>query len=267
MPLTPRDSRHSVFSAAAELFSARGFDGVGVDDIAHVARVNKAMIYYHFADKLSLYREVVRDMLRTVGTMAIGDRRRAQTCRPDKSAPTSSPGFVQLTDERPWFPTLMLREIAEGAPHLDPETLALMKTVFTAFARILTEGQQAGLFRPINPMLAYMSILGPLLLNAARERAAAAPGRIDLPMFVDGPARRSDRPHAARPRSADARHRSRDDTACQTPRLSVSIAAAAVAVWRAPKPPPSNRFACPATSRPPRSGWRRRRAAASSRSP
>jgi hypothetical protein len=81
----------------------------------------------------------------------------------------------------------MLREISEGAPRLDPDTLALMKTVFQAFGRILADGQQAGLFRPINPVLAYMSILGPLLLNAARERAAATPGRIDLPMFADVP--------------------------------------------------------------------------------
>jgi AcrR family transcriptional regulator len=181
----PRDSRHSVFSAAAELFSARGFDGVGVDDIAHVARLNKAMIYYHFDDKLALYREVVRDMLRTVGTMAIGV---ADAPRPaDQRVTDFVAGLVQLTDERPWFPTLMLREIAEGAPRLDPETLTLMKTVFMAFARILSDGQQAGLFRSINPVLAYMSILGPLLLNAARERAAAAPGRIDLPMFLEVP--------------------------------------------------------------------------------
>ena len=138
MPPTPRDSRHSVFSAAAELFSARGFDGVGVDDIAHVARLNKAMIYYHFDDKLSLYREVVRDMLRTVGTMAIGV---ADAPRPaDQRLADFVAGLVQLTDERPWFPTLMLREIAEGAPRLDPETLSLMKTVFTAFARILDRG-------------------------------------------------------------------------------------------------------------------------------
>ena len=70
-----RDTRADVFLAAAELFSARGFDGVGVDDIAHVARLNKAMIYYHFDDKLALYREVVRDMLRAVGTPRRRDRR------------------------------------------------------------------------------------------------------------------------------------------------------------------------------------------------
>ena len=61
------DTRTAVFQAAAAEFSARGFDGVGVDDIADRAKVNKAMIYYHFADKLALYRAVVGDMLATIG--------------------------------------------------------------------------------------------------------------------------------------------------------------------------------------------------------
>ena len=180
-----RDTRADVFNAAAELFSARGFDGVGIDDIAHAARLNKAMIYYHFEDKLALYRDVVRDMLRTFGTLV------AEIA--DRPVPASEriaafiAGMVHMADERPWFPPLMLREISEGAPRLDPETLALMKTVFMAFHRILADGTHAGLFRPINPILAYMSIIAPILLNAARERAALRPGRIDLPMFVEVP--------------------------------------------------------------------------------
>ena len=181
----PRDSRTDVFTAAAELFSARGFDGVGVDDIAHAARLNKAMIYYHFESKRALYCEVVQDMLRAVGTIAIEAADRPEPA--DTRLSVFIAGLIQMADQRPWFPPLMLREISEGAPRLDPDTLALMKTVFVAFARMLDDGQQAGLFRPINPVLAYMSVLGPILLNAARERAAARPGRVDLPMFAEVP--------------------------------------------------------------------------------
>ncbi len=180
-----RDTRADLFSAAADLFSARGFDGVGVDDIAHAARVNKAMLYYHFHDKLALYREIVRDMLRHVGTHVA--QIAASPLSPDERLAHFVASFVQLADQRPWFPPLMLREMSEGAPRLDPDTLALMRTVFESFARILVDGQRAGSFRPINPVLAYMSILGPLLLNAARERAGARPGRLDLPMFVEVP--------------------------------------------------------------------------------
>jgi len=178
-------TRDAVFLAAAETFSAHGFDGVSVDAIAARARVNKAMIYYHFDDKLALYREVVRDMLRAVGAriQAI-----ATTTDPaDEKVKAFIAGLVDLSGERPWFPTLMMREIAEGAPRLDLDTLGLMRHVFVTFGGLLAEGQAAGLFRPVNPVLAYMSTIGPLMFNAARERAAAQPGRGHLPMFVEVP--------------------------------------------------------------------------------
>lgn len=176
------DTRTAIFRAAAESFSARGFDGVGVDDIARRARVNKAMLYYHFRGKLGLYREVVRDMLRDAGgrlTLI------AETAEPaDVKLQRFVETFIALVDERPWMPTLMLREMAEGAPRLDPETLGRMRHVFVVFAGILAEGQAAGLFRETHPVLAYMSVIAPMLLNTARERAAARPGRAALPMFA-----------------------------------------------------------------------------------
>jgi AcrR family transcriptional regulator len=175
-------TRTAVLTAASASFSLRGFDGVSVDDIARAAGVNKAMIYYHFKDKLALYRHIVRDLLREAGARATAI---ADTPAPaDEKVARFIEQFVDLTDSRPSFPTMMLREISEGAPHLDPDTLALIRTVFAAFGRILSEGQQSGLFRPVHPVLAYMSILGPLLFNAARERVAAVPGRDHLPMFV-----------------------------------------------------------------------------------
>jgi len=184
-PSTAVTTRAAVFQAAAAAFSDRGFDGVGVDEIAAIAGVNKAMIYYHFTDKLELYREVVRDMLRdaSVRVTAIAESDRPAPLRLE----TFIAAFVEMADARPWFPTLMLREMAEGGPRLDPDTLVLMRSVFVAFARIVQEGQATGAFRSVNLVLAYMSTIGPLLLNAARERAARQPGRSDLPMFVEVP--------------------------------------------------------------------------------
>ena len=89
----PEETRRAIFAAAAEPFSRRGFDGVVVDDIARAARVNKAMIYYHFDDKLGLYREIVQDMLREAGDADDGDRRRRRIARragSRASSPSSS---------------------------------------------------------------------------------------------------------------------------------------------------------------------------------
>jgi AcrR family transcriptional regulator len=180
--VTSLSTRDAVFQAAASLFSARGFDGVSVDDIAAAAEVNKAMIYYHFEDKLALYRSVVADMLSAVGERVTAIA--AAAVEPQQKLDRFIENFVRLADERPWFPTLMLREIAEGAPHLDLDTLAHIRTVFVSFGRILQEGEAAGVFRKIHPILAYTSIVGPLIMNAARERVAAQPGRQHLPMLM-----------------------------------------------------------------------------------
>lgn len=181
----PPDSRTRVFAAAADLFADRGFDGVGVDDIASASGLNKAMLYYHFDDKLALYRAIVVEMLDAVSEQVAVIA--AEPVPADQRLTAFVRLFVDQAAERPWLPPLMLREMAEGAPRLDIQTFSRMRTVFTNFARILDDGHREGRFRRINPVLAYMSIIAPVLLNGARERAGAAPGRQDYPMFVQVP--------------------------------------------------------------------------------
>ena len=180
-------TRDAVFAAAAAMFSARGFDGVSMDDLARTAAVNKAMIYYHFADKLTLYRAVVGD-----GLKSMGDTVGAIATSPDTPAGKLDrfiEAFVRMTEIRPWMPAVMMREIAEGAPHLDLETLVHMRAIVGGFGAILKQGQEAGVFRAVHPILAYASVVAPIILNAARERVAAQPGRQDqnLPMLVSIP--------------------------------------------------------------------------------
>ena len=182
---SPGATRAAVFAAAADAFSRRGFDGVTIDDIARSAGVNKAMIYYHFAGKLALYRDIVCEMLDEAGARVSAIV--AEPLSPSDKLRRFIAGFIALADSRPYFPPLMLREIAEGALHLDSEILARMRSVFLAFVRVLSEGQASGEFRQVHPVLAYMSVVGPVLINAARERAAAQPGRDQLPMFVPVP--------------------------------------------------------------------------------
>jgi TetR/AcrR family transcriptional regulator len=177
-------TRDAVYGAAATLFSSRGFDGVSMDDIARVAGVNKAMIYYHFADKLALYRSIVSDGLQAMSETAAGIT--AGDFTPHAKLDRFIECFVRMTETRPWMPAMMLREIAEGAPRLDPATMEHMRGVIGSFAAILQQGQQAGAFRQVHPILAYESVVGPIIINAARERVAAQPSRKnqDFPMLV-----------------------------------------------------------------------------------
>jgi TetR/AcrR family transcriptional regulator len=58
---TENDTRADILSAARSVFARRGLDGASVREVAAAARVNNAMIYYHFRDKVELYRAVLSD--------------------------------------------------------------------------------------------------------------------------------------------------------------------------------------------------------------
>ena len=62
-----RISPDRILAAAALEFAERGFAGARVDRIARRARVNKAMIYYHFKSKRALYGALLREMFTLVG--------------------------------------------------------------------------------------------------------------------------------------------------------------------------------------------------------
>lgn len=58
--------RDAILAAALDEFSARGFEGARLDDVAKRAGVAKGTIYLYFRDKETLFQELVRTMLAPV---------------------------------------------------------------------------------------------------------------------------------------------------------------------------------------------------------
>jgi AcrR family transcriptional regulator len=99
---TRRDTQAAVFQAAAQEFAERGFDAARVDRIASRARVNKAMLYYHFGSKQALYDAVLREML-----SAVVARARAIADGPGPADARLDAWIAAIVEEaaaRPWFP-------------------------------------------------------------------------------------------------------------------------------------------------------------------
>src|SRR5215510_14443869 len=114
-------SRARIVRAAAAEFAARGYAGASIDCIARAARLNKAMIYYHFASKAALYREILRDMFGAV-------RARVAEVAASDAAPSEKirryiAAIAGEAEARPHFPPIWLREIAEGGAHIDTTTV------------------------------------------------------------------------------------------------------------------------------------------------
>ena len=55
------DAAQRILTAARQLFTERGFDGVSIRDIAGRAGVSKANVFHHFTNKASLYDAVLED--------------------------------------------------------------------------------------------------------------------------------------------------------------------------------------------------------------
>lgn len=168
-----RVSPDRILAAAAVEFAARGYAGARVDRIARRARVNKAMLYYHFRSKSGLYHELLRRTFRTAGERLAAIAASPQP--PQEQLDRVIAGIAALVQEHPSFPSIMLREIAEGGARLDPETLAALAVLPTTVASIIARGVKTGVFRDVNPLAAYFSMFAPVIFYLA-----AAPIRTEL---------------------------------------------------------------------------------------
>lgn len=176
------ESRQRVWAAAAEAFATRGFDGAKVDEIAAEAGINKAMVYYHFADKITLYRAILQDMFAAVASATAAVRDKGGD--PETQLRRYVGALIHAAEQRPHFPAIWLREIAEDGRHLDEGIFAALRAVLTTLGAILNDGVKAGIWRKVDPFLVQAGVAAPVMLMLAtrkvRERAGlGASGGVD----------------------------------------------------------------------------------------
>ena len=55
------DNKETIMTCALDLFYARGYDGVGVQEIADAAGITKPTLYYYFGSKKGLLQQVLNN--------------------------------------------------------------------------------------------------------------------------------------------------------------------------------------------------------------
>jgi TetR/AcrR family transcriptional regulator len=175
-------TRHRILAAAADEFGAHGFAATTIDRIANRARVNKAMIYYHFPNKRALYAGIIRDVFTPI-TERLGAAM-VEEMPPDRKLDRLIETIVESIDKSTLFLPILLREIADGGAHLGPEELALIAGIFATVSGVIAEGGKQKLFQPVHPALAHFTIVAPLLMFRA---AAPVRARIRALRHIDIP--------------------------------------------------------------------------------
>jgi len=150
--------RARLLEVAQRLFAARGYDAVGVRELAGAAHVSPAMIAYYFRDKAGLLDAVLdrvfERLLAQLGELAAapGGAGLAGLIRV----------YVETIGREPWLPSFILREVIGGNASLRARFAArfparLAPVVLPFLAREKARGE----LRPdLDPVLAILSLIG-----------------------------------------------------------------------------------------------------------
>jgi AcrR family transcriptional regulator len=168
MAKTPRlGTDEALLDVAIQVFSDQGFAGARVDTIADLAKVNKAMIYYHFKSKRGLYQAVLLHLFQ--GVLAGIERVVHDQPDPRRRLILFYAGIARIFSERPALPRIMLREVLSGGAAFDAETAKTLSAIVGFVAHAVEEGVRQGVIRPAHPLVIHFSALAPLLLFFASQ--------------------------------------------------------------------------------------------------
>ena len=157
----PEESRAAILQAAAFEFAEHGIAGARTDTIAREAHVNKALLYYYFKDKETLYGAVLDDafagLKNTVFKVLDSD------LPPRDKILAYAGAYFDFIASNQLYPRLMQREMMrarEGqSPHIEKVIKNYIQPIFLRVSEVLRQGIAEGNFRPVNPAHFVQSIV------------------------------------------------------------------------------------------------------------
>lgn len=178
-------ARQKILDAASAVFAAEGFAGARVDEIAHRAEVNKAMLYYHVGNKQDLYTAV---LTRNFDRMdeALLDAMKIGGSAPDRLRAIIA-GIALALKTIPDHPRIVLREFASGGTDLRPQVLERMEKILGMVRNLLADGVRSEEFRATDPVMTHLTLVGAsLILNAVAplgERVSEIESGVGFPSY------------------------------------------------------------------------------------
>jgi AcrR family transcriptional regulator len=174
----PHATRTALKTAGMALFAQRGFSGATADRIARRAGVNKAMINYHFGGKRGLYSAILRETLAELAGRLHGLN---ESTTPPVEKLHAFVGIVAgLITHAPDLPAMLMRELLAGGDHVEDEVAVFVQLIYSTVKGIVDDGVRGGAFRPVDPLLTHLTLVGSLVFFLAtdefRRRALAASG-------------------------------------------------------------------------------------------
>lgn len=176
----PEQTRAAILQAAVQEFAEAGISGARTDAIAKAAGVNKALLYYYFQDKETLYGAALDHSLSQLSGHMMEVLHRSLP--PGEMIKTYVGTYFDFIAGHPHYRNLMQREMlraAHGSPHMP----RLAKRYFHPLAEKLGEALRAGIasgeFRAIDPQDFISSMVALVIFYFASAPVAKAVSGVD----------------------------------------------------------------------------------------
>lgn len=149
----PEESRAAILQAAAKEFSEHGIAGARTDAIAREARVNKALLYYYFKNKETLYGAVLDNAFSGMKTKVF--QVLDSDLPPRKKIMAYVGAYFDFIASNQIYPKLMQREMMrarEGhSEHIDRLVKTYFQPIYRRVGELLQQGIVEGEFRKVDP--------------------------------------------------------------------------------------------------------------------
>ena len=149
----PEESRAAILKAAANEFSEHGIAGARTDSIARAAGVNKALLYYYFKDKETLYGAVLDNAFSGMKTKVF--QVLDSDLPPRQKIMAYVGAYFDFIASNQIYPKLMQREMMrarEGhSEHIERLVKTYFQPIYKRVGELLQKGIAEGEFRKVDP--------------------------------------------------------------------------------------------------------------------
>lgn len=191
------DTRAAILAAARRMFALKGLEGTSIRDVAEAAKVNTAMLYYYFKDKMDLYRAVLADSFSAIAAIWNDEIFKSASSARDriKRFVEGYIGFHRSNDD---LRRIMAMEFAKSGGNMTWLCEMYFADNFGRLVQILRDGMRKGELKRADPFRAAASLIGiivhnfimqPVIEHVRGRRADMSPkklGEFVTSLFLDG---------------------------------------------------------------------------------
>jgi AcrR family transcriptional regulator len=153
------DKQIQILTTAEGLFSAKGFDGTSVRDIADVAGVNIAMISYYFGSKEKLMESLFERRSSDIN-LQVENLLQQDELAPLQKMETLVDSYIhRVMQKQQFFKIMICEQVINKNPVIIDLIKELKKKNTEAINKLIKDGQQKGAFKKNIDVLLLMNTL------------------------------------------------------------------------------------------------------------